>query len=84
MRGVPRMRRAISIAPSFAIGAPRTRAPRADDQLEFVVGIEIEADRDAETVAQRIGQQAGARGGADERELGEIDAGPSGRRDLRR
>ena len=44
-----------------------------DDQLELGLGIEIEPHRNAEAVAQRIGQKPGAGGGADQRELGEID-----------
>ena len=44
------------------------------DQFEFVVGVEVEPDRNAEAVAQRIGQQAGARRRADERELRQVDA----------
>ena len=39
-----------------------------DDLLELLLGIEIQPHRNAEAVAQRIGQQAGARGGADQRE----------------
>src|SRR5258708_4960502 len=44
-----------------------------DDQLKLGLGIEIEPDRNAETVAQRIGEEAGPGGGADERELRQIE-----------
>ncbi len=40
-----------------------------DDQFELGVGVEVEPHGDAEAVAQRRGQQARARGGADQREL---------------
>ena len=39
-----------------------------DDEAEFVVGVELEAQQDAEAGAQRRGEQAGARGGGDEGE----------------
>ena len=66
MRGVPRARRAISLAPSALMPMPSTRAPRVDDLLQLLVGIEAEPDRNAEAVAQRIGEQPGARGRADQ------------------
>ena len=44
-----------------------------DDLLEFGLGIEIQPHRNAEAVPQRIGQQARARGGADQCEFREID-----------
>ena len=37
------------------------------------VGIKVEPHRNAEAVAQRIGEQPGTRGGADQRKFGEID-----------
>ena len=52
----------------------------ADDLLELGDGVEIEPDRDAEAVAQRGGEQAGAGRRADERELGEVDADAARRR----
>ena len=52
---------------------PRTRAPRLTICFELSLGIEVEPDRDAEAVAQRIGQQAGTRGRADQREARQID-----------
>ena len=82
MRGVPRARRAISLAPSSAMPMPSTRAPRAHDALQFGHGVEIEPDRDAEAVAQRRREQAGARRGADQRELGEVDLHRARRRPL--
>ena len=68
MRGVPRARPAISRAPSAVRSKPSTRAPRSTIEQQFVGRIEIEPHRNAETVAQRRGDQAGARGGADQRE----------------
>ena len=53
-----------------------------DDLLELGLGVEVEPDRDAEAVAQRIGEQARARGGADQRELGEVDLHRARRRAL--
>ena len=44
-----------------------------DDQLELRLAVEIKPHRNAEAVAQRIGQKAGARRGADQREFGEVD-----------
>ena len=74
MRGVPRARRAISWAPSATDGrAEHARAAR-DDLLQILDRVEVEPDGDAEAVAQRRRQQAGARRRADERELGEVDA----------
>src|SRR5882672_10138767 len=44
-----------------------------DDQLKLGLGVEIEPDRNAETVAQRVGEEAGPGGGPDEGELRQID-----------
>ena len=61
-------------APCDFVGAVRRHADAehagaaVDDLLELGLGIEIQPHRNAEAVAQRIGQQAGARGGADQRE----------------
>ena len=68
MRGVPRERRAISAAPSGLMATLSTPAPRVTIVLELGVGVEVEAHGDAEAVAQRRGEQARARGGADQRE----------------
>ena len=46
----------------------------ADDLLEFLDRVEIEADRDAEAVAQGRGQQALPGGGADQGEARQVDA----------
>src|SRR5262245_28155255 len=53
-----------------------------DDLFELSLGIEIEPHRNAETVAQRVGQQAGAGGGANQRERREIDLDRTCRRAL--
>ena len=41
--------------------------------LQLVDGVEMEPDRDAEAIAQRRGQQALARGGADQGEARQVD-----------
>ena len=46
----------------------------ADDAEEFLRCVEDEAERDAETVAQGLRQKAGAGGGADQGEGGQVDA----------
>ena len=46
----------------------------ANDAEEFFRRVEHEAERDAETVAQGLRQKAGAGGGADQGEGGEVDA----------
>ena len=71
-------RRAASAACDFvgAIGADADAehaGTAVDDLLQFLLGIEIEPHRNAETVAQRIGQQPGARCGADQREWRQVD-----------
>ena len=53
-----------------------------DDLLELGLGIKIEPHRNAEAVAQRIGEQPGARGRADQREFGEVDLHRARRRSL--
>jgi hypothetical protein len=65
MRGVPRERRRHADA--------QHAGAAIDDQLELGLGVEVEPHRDAEAVAQRIGQQARPRGGADQGELRQID-----------
>ena len=80
MRGVPRARRAISSAPSSPSGMPRMRAPRRTIMLQLLDRIEIEPDRDAEAVAQRIGEQAEPRGRGDQREFRQIDLDRARRR----
>ena len=82
MRGVPRARRAISLAPSGGDADAEHAGAAIDDQLELGLGIEIQPHRNAEAVAQRIGEEAGARGGADQRELREIDLHRARRRPL--
>ena len=73
MRGVPRERRAISPAPSASQAMPRMPAERAHDARQLLRRIELQALHDAEAVAQRRGQQAGARGGADQRERRQVE-----------
>ena len=52
------------------------------DLLEFAFVIEIEPHRNAETVAQRIGEQPRARGRADQREFRKLDLHRARRRTL--
>ncbi len=82
MRGVPRARRAISSAPSAVTAMPSTRAPRLTISSSSSRGVEIEPHRNAEAVAQRRGEQARARGRADQREAREIDLHRARRRPL--
>ena len=82
MRGVPRARRAISLAPSARHAKPEHARAAIDDLLQLGLGIEIQPHRNAEAVAQRIGQQPGARGGADQRERRKIDLHRARRRPL--
>ena len=82
MRGVPRAR-ARDLVRAIGRHADAEHAGAAiDDQLELRRGIEVEPDRDAEAVAQRIGEQPGARGGADQRERREVDLDRARRRPL--
>ena len=60
-------------APSASMGMPRISARAADDDLERLDVVEVEAVDDAEARAQRRGEQAGARRGADEREARQLD-----------
>ena len=80
MRGVPRERRAISFG-AF-VGEREADHPRAapHDPLELGYGIEIEPHRNAEAVAQRRRQQAGAGRRADQGESGEVDLDRARRR----
>ena len=65
MRGVPRERRAISHAPSGVDRDAQDAGGAGDDRLELVVGVVVEPGDETEAVAQRSGDHAGARGGAD-------------------
>ncbi len=71
-------RRAAGAARDF-VGAIRRHADlehagaAGDDLFQLFHGIEIQPHRNAEAVAQRIGQQPRARGGADQREFCQLD-----------
>ena len=77
-------------APRDLVGAVRRHADAehagaaVDDQFELGLGVEIQPHRNAEAVAQRIGEQARARGGADQRELARDRSSPSAPPALRR
>ena len=73
MRGVPRARRAISIAPASSISDVEQPCRAADDVAEFFRGVELEPRDDAEAVAQRIGEHAGAGGGAHQGEGRQVE-----------
>ncbi|MGY4509803.1 hypothetical protein ACVIN2_003257 [Bradyrhizobium sp. USDA 3650] len=53
-----------------------------DDALKLFDRVEIQPDRNAEAVTQGIGEQAGARGGADESEFRQLDLDRARRRAL--
>ena len=80
MRGVPRERRAISSAPSGSSTMLSSAAERLHDARQLFRVVELEARDDAEAVAQRIGQHAGARGGADQRERRQVELHAARRR----
>ena len=82
MRGVPRQRVAISIAPASSISTPRISAERSQDDLQVLVGVELQPQHDAEARAQRRRQQSRARGGADEGERPHLDGVRARRRPL--
>ncbi len=82
IRGVPRARRAISAAPFVGHADPEDAGPPAHDQFQFLRRVELQADRDAEAVAQRRGEQSEPGGGADEGEAGEVDPDRARRRAL--
>ena len=81
MRGVPRLRRAISGSALLVHGHAQDARGARDDELEVGLGVEVEAVHDAEAAAQGRGEQAGAGGGGDqgeglERDLHGARAGP--------
>ena len=82
MRGVPRERLAISSAPSGEIGSSSRPAGARDDALQLLRGVELQPRHDAEAVAQRIGQHAGARGRAHQRERRQVELDRARRRAL--
>jgi hypothetical protein len=79
MRGVPRERLAISAAPCASQSMPRILRRAAHDAREFFRRVELQALHDAEAVAQRRGQQARARGGADQGEGRQVELDRAGR-----
>ena len=68
MRGVPRARRAISVAPASSIGARIQDARGAQDDLpELFQRIELKVVEQAEAVAQGRREASGPRGRANQR-----------------
>ena len=82
MRGVPRD------APGDLAGAVLAHLDAEDpgaaahDRQQLLLIVEFEPHRDAEAVAQRRGQEAGAGGGADQGEMGKLDPDGAGGRAL--
>ena len=60
-------------APPASVGTPRIAAERVDDALQLRMIVELQPLHDAEAVAQRRGQQPGARGRADQRERRQVE-----------
>ena len=81
-RGVPRERRAISSAESSSISHPQDAGRAPHDARQLLDLVVLQALPDAEAVAQRRREQAGARGGADERERLHVHADAARRRAL--
>ena len=80
-------RRAARAPRNLARAFPRQRKPEQPrpaphDLLQLVDAVEFEPDGNAEALPERRRQQAGARGGADQREAGKIDAHRARRRPL--
>ena len=82
MRGVPRARRAISLAPSARHADVEHAGAAGDDLLQLFLGVEIQPHRNAKAVAQRIGEQPCARRGADQGEFRQLDLDRARRRAL--
>ena len=82
MRGVPRARRAISLAPSRGDFHAEHAGAAIDDLFELGDRIEIEPHRNAEPVTQRIGEKPGPRRRADQREFLQIELDRARRRSL--
>jgi hypothetical protein len=80
MRGVPRERRAISTRRRRRSRQFSRRAERRTMSASSSGGVELQPGDDAEAVAQRIGQHAGARGGADQREGRQVELDRARRR----
>ena len=69
-------------APPASIGTPSIAAERSTMRLEILDAVELEPLHDAEAVAQRRGQQPGARRRADQREGREVELDRARRRAL--
>jgi hypothetical protein len=81
MRGVPRERRRSPARRPHRRHLEQLRRA-GDDQRQFLGGVELEPGDDAEAVAQRVGQHAGAGGRADQRERRQIELDRARRRTL--
>ncbi len=72
-RGVPRARSAIARAPAASIADAEHAGAAHDDPREVAGRVVVEPVLDPEAVAQRRGEQPGARGGADQREARQVE-----------
>ena len=82
IRGVPRARRAISSAASGRDLELEDAGAPAHDRGQLLGAVEVEPEGETEAVAQRRGQQAGARRRPDERERRQVERERPGRRPL--
>ena len=73
MRGVPRERARDLVRASAVMLEAQHAGAAVDDLLELLDRVEIQPHRNAEAVAQRLGEQPRARGRADQRERRQID-----------
>ena len=77
-RGVPRDRSAIRTAPSASIAHLQDAGRALDDGAQLLRVVEVEPADEPEAVAQRAGDQAGAGGGADQGEPGQVESDAAG------
>ena len=81
MRGVPRARRDLARAVAVDLDAENARGSH-DDRLEIGRLVVLEAGDEPEAIAQRAGDETGARGGAHQGEARKVEADRAGRRAL--
>ena len=74
MRGVPRERRAISMAPSGSMGTPRIPALRVTIRASSSGRVQLQPQGNTEAVPQGGGQLSGPGGGPDEGEFRQVQA----------
>ena len=74
MRGVPRLREAITEAASGSRDTSKQAGRALDDRRQLVDVVEVELANETESVAQRRRHQARSRGRADQREVRQIES----------